>query len=101
MMKQQPSETYTLDQAAEHLQVDRETIDRYIREGKLIAVKVDGRSRVPRRSLEMLLWTMRTQEDISLREYTDLDIAEFLATDQLDEEAQAIAGRFRSTDVTG
>ena len=95
MMEQQRSETYTLDRAAEHLQVDRKTIDRYIREGKLIAAKVDGSYQVSRRSLEMFLWATRTREDISLREYTDLEIAEFLAADQLDEEAQAITRRFR------
>ena len=56
-----------------------------------------GRSyRVPKRSLDLLLWTTRTREDITLREYTGQEITEFLVADQLDEDALAITQRFLS-----
>lgn len=91
---EQAREILTPDQAARFLQIDRETIYRYIREGKLIASKLGRKYRIPRRSLYYLLWETRTREDIGLREYTGEQIAEFLRADQLDEEAQAIAQRF-------
>ena len=89
-------EILTPEQAADFLQVDRETVYRYIRQGKLVASKLGRKYRIPRRSLDMLLWTTRTREDISLREYTGRDIVEFMQADQLDEEAQEIAQRFLS-----
>lgn len=84
----------TPEQAAEYLQVDRETIYRYIRQGKLIASRLGRTYRVPRRSLDLLLWATRTRPDITLREYTAAEIDGFLEDDQLDEAAQSIAVRF-------
>ena len=95
-MMEQLREILTPEQAAEYLQVNRETIYRYIRQGKLAASKLGRTYRVPKRSLEMLLWATRTREDISLRDYTGEEIDDFLTTDQLDEEAQEIAQRFWS-----
>lgn len=89
-------EIFTPEQAAEYLQVNRETVYRYIRQGKLVASKLGRSYRVPKRSLELLLWATRTREDITLREYTGQEIAEFLAADQLDDEANLIAQRFLS-----
>ena len=95
-MKEQMRDVLTPDQAADYLQVNRETIYRYIREGKLVASKLGRTYRVPKRSLELLLWATRTREDITLREYTGAEIAEFMQADQLDPEAQEIADRFLS-----
>ena len=93
-MKEQIRDVLTPEQAADYLQVNRETIYRYIREGKLMASKLGRTYRVPKRSLELLLWATRTREDISLCEYTGAEIAEFMDADRLDAEAQEIAGRF-------
>lgn len=87
-------EVLTPDQAAEYLQVDRETIYRYIRQGKLIASRLGRTYRVPRRSVDLLLWATRTRPDITLREYTAADLAGFIEADQLDEAARNIAERF-------
>ena len=95
-MKEQIRDVLTPEQAADYLQVNRETIYRYIREGKLVASKLGRTYRVPKRSLELLLWATRTREDITLREYTGAEIAEFMQADQLDPEAQGIADRFIS-----
>ncbi len=84
----------TPDQAADYLQIDRETIYRYIRQGKLVASKLGRAYRIPRRSLELLLWTTRTRQDITLREYTGQEVADFLRADALDEEAQEITKQF-------
>jgi excisionase family DNA binding protein len=87
----------TPEQAAAYLQVDRETIYRYIRDGKLLASKLGRTYRIPKRSIDLLLWTTRTREDITLRDYTGQEVAEFMAADELDSEAQEITKRFSST----
>ena len=87
-------EIMTPDQAAEYLQIDRETIYRYIRQGKLVASKLGRTYRIPRRSLDLLLWATRTRQDLTLREYSGEEIAEFMRADELDEEAREVAKRF-------
>ena len=89
-------EVLTPEQAAEYLQVNRETIYRYIRQGKLVASKLGRTYRVPKRNLELLLWATRTRDDINLRDYTDDEIAGFLAEDELDEEAEEISKHLTS-----
>jgi len=89
-------EIFTPEQAAEYLQIDRETVYRYIRQGKLVASRLGRAYRIPRTSIDLLLWATRTRKDISLREYTGREISEFLKDDTLDEEALAITQRFRS-----
>ncbi|HZD56377.1 MAG TPA: helix-turn-helix domain-containing protein [Anaerolineales bacterium] len=89
-------EIFTPEQAAEYLQVDRETIYRYIRQGKLVASKLGRTYRIPRASIDLLLWATRTRKDVSLREYTGNQITEFLKADELDQEAKEIAERFSS-----
>lgn len=83
-------EIFTPEQAADYLQVDRETVYRYIRNGKLVASKLGRSYRIPKRSIELLLWSTRTRPEIGLREYTGADIDAFLAADALDEDAQLI-----------
>lgn len=90
-------EVLTPEQAAEYLQIDRETIYRYIRQGRLVASKLGRAYRIPRRSIELLLWATRTRPDITLREYTGAEVAEFIEADTLDEETRAIADRFLSS----
>jgi excisionase family DNA binding protein len=84
----------TPEQAAEYLQVNRETIYRYIREGKLTASKLGRAYRIPRASLDLLLWATRTRSDVTLRQYTGAQVEQFLKDDQLDEQAREIADRF-------
>ena len=87
-------EIMTPGQAAEYLQVNRETVYRYIRTGKLVASRLGKAYRIPKRSLDLLLWTTRTAPQVGLRDYTEKDVAGFIRADQLDEEARAIANRF-------
>lgn len=93
-MSESARNALTPEQAAEYLQVNRETIYRYIREGKLVASKLGRTYRIPRASLDLLLWATRTRSDVTLRQYTGEEVEEFLSTDQLDEEAREIAERF-------
>ncbi len=93
-MIERQREILTPDQAADYLQVDRETIYRYIRQGKLVASKLGRAYRIPRTSIDLLLWATRTREDISLREYTGGQIREFIQADELDSEAREIADQF-------
>lgn len=94
---EQARDIFTPEQAADYLQVDKETIYRYIRQGKLVASKLGRTYRIPKNSIELLLWATRTREDISLREYTGSQIDAFIKTDQLDEEAKKIAERFSTS----
>src|SRR3954464_11691006 len=86
----QPPNILTPEQVAAYLQIDRETVYRYIRDGKLVASKLGRAYRIPKRSIELLLWATRTRPEISLREYTSAKLEEFMVADTLDEEAQTI-----------
>ena len=89
-------EILTPGQAAEYLQVDTETIYRYIRQGKLVASKLGRTYRIPISSIDLLLWATRTRQDITLRDYTGKEILDFVRRDQLDEESLLITKRFLS-----
>jgi excisionase family DNA binding protein len=95
-MNQSLNEVFTPEQVAEYLQINRETVYRYIRDGKLVASRLGRTYRVPKRSVELLLWATRTREDVTLREYTSEEIADFIEEDQLDEGAQGIVNRFNA-----
>lgn len=96
-MNTETRDVLTPEQAADFLQVNRETVYRYIRQGKLVASKLGRTYRVPKRSLDLLLWSTRTRDDITLREYTGVEIDAFLDDDRLDEEAKEIAQRFQTS----
>jgi excisionase family DNA binding protein len=87
-------EILTPEQAAAYLQVNRDTVYRYIREGKLMASRLGRKYRIPRSSLEELLDATRTRGEIVLRRYTPEQIEGFIRDDALDEEAEGIARRF-------
>src|SRR5437588_13120586 len=88
-------EVMTPEQAADYLQMNRETIYRYIRDGRLVASKLGRAYRIPRNSLDLLLWSTRTRDDITLRNYTGADIEGFIDADRLTGEAAQIASKFR------
>ena len=54
-------EVLTPEQAADYLQVSRETIYRYIHRGQLTAFKLGRVYRIPRNSLELLFWATRAR----------------------------------------
>jgi excisionase family DNA binding protein len=83
-------EILTPEQAADYLQVNRETIYRYIRDGRLTASRIGRSYRIRKQSVELLLAATSTRPDIQLRTYTDQQLAEFLEQDQLDAEAAAV-----------
>jgi excisionase family DNA binding protein len=86
-------EIMTPGQAAEYLQVSRETVYRYIRQGKLVASRLGRGYRVPKRNLDLLLWENRTSQ-VPLRQYTPQEVEAFLREDELDAKAAQIAQRF-------
>jgi excisionase family DNA binding protein len=90
-------EIMTPEQAAEYLQVSRETIYRYIHQGKLAASCLGRTYRIPKRNLELLLWENRT-EQVPLRQYSQQEVAAFLRDDALDPETAQIAKRFLADD---
>lgn len=84
----------TPEQAADYLQVNRETIYRYIRDGRLTASRIGRSYRIRKQSVELLLASTSTRPDIELRAYSDRQLSEFLAQDQLDDEARALIQSF-------
>ncbi len=94
MRSERDPEILTPEQAADYLQVNRETVYRYIRSGQLVASRLGRAYRIPRRSLDLLLWATRTRQDVPVRDYTGQEVAEFVRADQLDASAREVAGRF-------
>ena len=84
----------TPEQAADYLQVNRETVYRYIREGKLVASRIGRTYRISRPDIDRLLWSTRTRPDVQLHDYTPEEIAGFIVADRLDAPAAAVATRF-------
>src|SRR5579871_3218780 len=84
-------EVLTVEQTAALLQVSKETVYRYIREGLLLASRIGRGYRVPRSNVERLLWNQRVRQDIQLREYTDEELDQFLRDDEMTPEARRIA----------
>lgn len=93
-MRRMAQEILTPDQAAAYLQVDRETVYRYIRSGKLDASRLGRSYRIPRSSIDLLLLATRTRPYVTRREYTEEQIAQFIADDVLDGDALAVARTF-------
>jgi excisionase family DNA binding protein len=91
---EQAPDILTPEQVAEYLQVDRETVYRYIRQGKLDASKLGRSYRVPKRNLDLLLLATRTRPYIKLREYTGEQLDQFVEDDRLDESDLEIVRQF-------
>jgi excisionase family DNA binding protein len=94
MNTERAPEIMTPGQAAAYLQVDRETIYRYIRAGKLDASKLGRSYRIARRNIELLLLATRTRPYIKLRDYSSEQIASFRRADVLEGDALQVARRF-------
>jgi excisionase family DNA binding protein len=94
MTAERTRDLMTPDQAADYLQVSRETVYRYIRDGKLGASRLGRTYRISRTSLDLLLWATRARSDPTPRRYTSAEIEQFLKDDQLDDRAREIADRF-------
>lgn len=90
----------TPDQAADYLQVNRETIYRYIRDGRLNASRIGRSYRIKKQSVELLLAATSTRPDIYLRTYTESQLEEFLEQDRLDEETRAIVRRWETIEAS-
>jgi excisionase family DNA binding protein len=93
-MDQTTADLLTSEQGAAYLHVSRTTIDRYIRSGKLRAFRIGRSYRIPRWRLNLFLIEHRTRPDFPMREYSPDEIADFLARDELDPDAAAVARRF-------
>jgi excisionase family DNA binding protein len=83
-------ELMTAKQAAEYLQVSRETVYRYIRQGELVASRLGRSYRVQKRNLDLLLWEKRTKQ-MPLRQYTAYEVEAFIREDELDAGAARFA----------
>lgn len=91
----------TPEQAADYLQVNRETIYRYIRDGRLNASRIGRSYRIRKQSIEVLLASTLARPDIHPRVYSDRQLQAFLAEDALDDETRSIIRSLPMDDVTG
>jgi len=80
----------TPDQAADYLQVNRETIYRYIRDGRLNASRIGRSYRIRKQSIDVLLAATSARPDIPVRVYSDEQLRSFLEQDALDEETRSV-----------
>lgn len=88
----------TPEQAAAYLQVDRETIYRYIRDGRLGASRIGRSLRIPRRNIDRLLMATSARPDIKIRIYSDQQVADILEADHLDAEARQLVDAYRNAE---
>ena len=58
-----PRKLYTLEQAGEYLIVPRQTVQKWLREGRIKGVKVGNKWRIPEEALEEFLNSGRPAED--------------------------------------
>lgn len=58
-----PKKLYTLEQAAEYLIVPKQTVSKWLRDGRLKGIKVGGLWRIPEESLEEFLHQGQTDKD--------------------------------------
>lgn len=54
----------TPEQVAEYLQIRKDTVYRYIREGKLAAVRLGRSYRIPRENIDLFLLANSTKADV-------------------------------------
>lgn len=64
MERVQERDMLTPEQVADYLQVRKDTIYRYIRDGRLAAVRLGRHYRVPRENLDLFLLANSTQADV-------------------------------------
>jgi excisionase family DNA binding protein len=95
-MSTQQRDFWTPEQVADYLQLNRETIYRYIREGRLDAYKFGRHYRIARESVDTFLDGARTRPPTALRDYSREEIDAFLEMDKLDDEALAVVERIRN-----
>jgi excisionase family DNA binding protein len=95
-MATQTSDILTPEQAASYLQVNRETIYRYIRDGRLTASRIGRSYRIRKQSIDLLLSATRTRSDIPVRRYSDQQLADFLQADRLDSGALEVIHDLRT-----
>jgi excisionase family DNA binding protein len=79
----------TPEQVAEYLQVKRETVYRYIREGKLVAARLGRTYRVPKANVDLLVYAASGP----IRSYSKPEVAEFMRLDTMTPEQNAVADR--------
>jgi excisionase family DNA binding protein len=78
-------EVMTPEQVAEYLQLDRETIYRYIRNGKLVASKLGRAYRIKKFDVDILLLATRSNSEFVPREYSREQMEQWFEEDKIDE----------------
>ncbi len=89
-------ELMTPEQVADYLQISRETVYRYIRDGRLRASKMGRQYRVTKTNVDRLLEDSSTWNGIPTRIYSDEEIAAILEADKLSDEALEVLRRFNA-----
>lgn len=75
----------TPEQVAEYLQLDRETIYRYIRSGKLAASRFGRAYRIAKFDVDILMQRTKVPSDFVPRDYTREEMEQWFADDTIDD----------------
>jgi len=78
----------TPQEVAEYLQLTRDTVYRYIREGKLVASRLGRHYRIPKENVELFLLVTSTAGGARMRTYSLREVGEWLHEDQIDKETK-------------
>ncbi|MFH1086128.1 MAG: helix-turn-helix domain-containing protein [Chloroflexota bacterium] len=83
----------TPQQVADYLQVDPETVYRYIRDGKLVASRFGRQYRILQRNLEIFVLAAATSGGAQLRTFDAEEIAEWIEEDRISPDVRTFAER--------
>ena len=78
----------TSQEVAEYLQLTRDTVYRYIREGKLAAAKLGRHYRIPKENVDLLLLVSSTAGSARMRAFSRQEVEEWLEEDEIDQETR-------------
>jgi excisionase family DNA binding protein len=93
-------EVMTPQQVAEYLQLNPDTVYRYIREGKLVASRLGRQYRIPKRNVDLLLLATSSAGPAQPRLFSREQIEEWVTEDEIDEETRRIGERLLNGQVS-
>jgi excisionase family DNA binding protein len=96
MVAQTLPDILTPEQVAAYLQVEPQLVYDLIENGQLVASRIGEGFRVQKRHIDLLLSNTQTSPGIVLREYTDVQVEQFLEDDVLDDDAMEVVNAFLS-----
>jgi excisionase family DNA binding protein len=80
----------TPQEVAEYLQLNLDSVYRYIREGKLVASKLGRQYRIAKKNVQLFLLATMVAGDARMRTFYRRQVQEWLEDDRIDEETRSV-----------